>query len=64
MRMYLLENNDKHVGGVVFLKNKKPYSLVFRGYRTAKGFFGLGISKSPGGIHIQIGPFVITTEEE
>ena len=30
-------------------------------YRTAPGFWGVGISRSPGGWSIQFGPFVFTT---
>lgn len=31
-------------------------------YRCAPGFWGLGLSHSPGHWHVQIGPWVLTTE--
>lgn len=33
-----------------------------RRYRTAHGFWGLGVSRSPGGWHLQFGPWILTTE--
>lgn len=34
-----------------------------RVFRTAAGFWGFGLSHSPGNWHLQFGPWVITTEE-
>jgi len=35
-----------------------------RAYRTLKGFWGLGVTRSPGGWSVQLGRFVLTTEPE